>query len=115
MPSSQCEIFIASIGCATAKPAPEAMAYSCRDAQYVLNVHGRWDTAEEDQHCIQWARDFFSETKPFASGGVYVNFLTLDESARIESAYGPTFARLQEIKKKYDPTNFFRMNRNNFV
>jgi len=112
LPSSQCEIFIASIGCATAKPAPEAMAYSCRDARYVLNVHGRWDSAEEDEHCIQWARDFFNETKPFASDGVYVNFLTMDEAARIESAYGPTYTRLQEIKKKYDPTNFFRMNQN---
>jgi len=112
LPSTQCEIFIASIGCATAKPAPEAMAYSCRDANYVLNVHGRWDTEEEDQHCIQWARDFFNETKPFASGGAYVNFLTQDEAERTESAYGPTYARLQEIKTKYDPTNFFRMNQN---
>ncbi len=112
LPSSQCEIFIASIGCATGKPAPEAMAYSCRDANYVLNVHGRWDSEEDDQHCIQWAREFFAETKPFASGGAYVNFLTQDESERTESAYGPTFARLQEVKKKYDPKNFFRMNQN---
>lgn len=112
LPSDQCEIFIASIGCATGKPAPESMAYSCRDANYVLNVHARWDSAEEDQSCIHWAREFFNDTKPFASGGAYVNFLTQDESERVESAYGPTYARLQEVKKTYDPTNFFRMNQN---
>ncbi|WP_372379259.1 FAD-binding oxidoreductase [Vibrio natriegens] len=112
LPSPQCEIFIASLGCAASRPAPESMAYSCRDAEYVLNVHGRWDAAEDDEKCITWARDFFAKTRPFASGGAYINFLTQDESERTESAYGPTYARLQEIKKKYDPNNLFRMNQN---
>ncbi|QUN07103.1 FAD-binding oxidoreductase [Shewanella yunxiaonensis] len=112
LPSAQCEIFIASIGCATSRPTPEAMAYSSRDANYVMNVHGRWDLAEDDQHCIAWAREFFAKTKPFASGGAYVNFLTQDESDRTESAYGPTYARLQAIKKQFDPHNLFRMNQN---
>ena len=112
LPSAQCEIFIASIGGATSRPTPEAMAYSSRDANYVMNVHGRWDLAEDDQHCIAWAREFFAKTKPFASGGAYVNFLTQDESDRTESAYGPTYARLQAIKKQFDPHNLFRMNQN---
>ncbi|OTW18667.1 FAD-linked oxidase, partial [Vibrio parahaemolyticus] len=93
LPSPQCEIFIASLGCAASRPEPESMAYSSRDANYVLNVHGRWDSAEDDQACIAWARDFFAKTKPYASGGAYINFLTQDEAERTESAYGPTFAR----------------------
>ncbi|EGQ9184776.1 FAD-binding oxidoreductase [Vibrio parahaemolyticus] len=112
LPSPQCEIFIASLGCAASRPEPESMAYSSRDANYVLNVHGRWDAAEDDQACIAWARDFFAKTKPYASGGAYINFLTQDEAERIESAYGPTYARLQEVKKKFDPNNLFRMNQN---
>ncbi|EGQ8097499.1 FAD-linked oxidase [Vibrio parahaemolyticus] len=112
LPSPQCEIFIASLGCAASRPEPESMAYSSRDANYVLNVHGRWDSAEDDQACIAWARDFFAKTKPYASGGAYINFLTQDEAERTESAYGPTYAHLQQIKKKYDPTNLFRMNQN---
>ncbi len=78
LPSPQCEIFIASLGCAASRPEPESMAYSSRDANYVLNVHGRWDSAEDDQACIAWARDFFAKTKPYASGGAYINFLTQD-------------------------------------
>ncbi|ENO8975934.1 FAD-binding oxidoreductase [Vibrio parahaemolyticus] len=112
LPSPQCEIFIASLGCVASRPEPESMAYSSRDANYVLNVHGRWDSAEDDQACIAWARDFFTKTKPYASGGAYINFLTQDEAERTESAYGPTYARLQQIKKKYDPTNLFKMNQN---
>ncbi|HHC6503654.1 TPA: FAD-binding oxidoreductase [Vibrio parahaemolyticus] len=112
LPSPQCEIFIASLGCAASRPDPESMAYSSRDANYVLNVHGRWDSAEDDQACIAWARDFFAKTKPYASGGAYINFMTQDEAERTEFAYGPTYARLQEVKKKFDPNNLFRMNQN---
>ena len=112
LPSPQCEIFIGTIGGQTTRVAPEAMAYSCRDARYVMNVHGRWESAEEDERCIAWAREFFAKSKPFASDGAYINFLTEEETDRIAFAYGPAFKRLVDLKKKYDPTNFFRMNQN---
>ncbi|USV55811.1 FAD-binding oxidoreductase [Aeromonas encheleia] len=112
LPSPQCEIFIGTIGGQTARVAPEAMAYSSRDANYVMNVHGRWESAGEDAHCIAWAREFFTKSQPFASSGAYINFLTQDETDRIAFAYGATYDRLVELKKKYDPTNLFRMNQN---
>ncbi|UKJ07781.1 FAD-binding oxidoreductase [Solitalea lacus] len=112
LPSSQCEIFIGTIGGQTAQVAPEAMAYSCRDANYVMNVHGRWESAPEDESCIAWSREFFAKTQPFASGGAYINFLTQDEAERISFAYGSTYKRLVELKRKYDPMNLFRMNQN---
>lgn len=112
LPSPQCEIFVGTIGGRTASVAADAMAYSNRDAKYVLNVHGRWDTATEDARCIAWAREFFARTQPFASGGAYINFLTQDEAERVEFAYGGIYKRLAALKKKVDPTNFFRMNQN---
>lgn len=112
LPSPQCEIFIAALGGQAARVAPDAMAYSNRDANYVMNVHGRWDSAAEDEGCINWARQFFSQSKPFASSGAYINFLTQDEADRTAFAYGASYRRLVEIKKKYDPANLFRMNQN---
>ena len=112
LPSPQCEIFIGTIGGQTTRVAPDAMAYSSRDAKYVMNVHGRWESAAEDERGIAWAREFFRKAEPFASGGAYINFLTQEEGDRVAFAYGPAFKRLVEIKKKYDPTNFFRMNQN---
>ncbi len=51
--------------------------------------------------------------KPFSTGGNYINFLTQDESPeRVEAALGRAIKRLTEIKKKWDPENFFRTNRN---
>ncbi len=112
LPSPYCEIFVGTIGGQTARVAPDAMAYSSRDANYVMNVHGRWESAAEDQAVITWAREFFAKSKPFASAGAYINFMTQEETDRIAFAYGPMYNRLVELKKKYDPTNFFRMNQN---
>lgn len=112
LPSPQCEIFIGTIGGQTTRVAPEAMAYSSRDACYVMNVHGRWESAAEDAHGIAWAREFFAKSQPFASSGAYINFLTQEETDRIAFAYGATWTRLIQLKNKYDPTNLFRMNQN---
>lgn len=112
LPSSQCEIFFGAIGGATARRAPDATAYANRDANFVMNVHGRWSDRADDNHCIEWARNFFKASAPFASGGAYVNFLTSDESDRVRSAYGPNHARLATIKRKYDPANLFCVNQN---
>jgi FAD/FMN-containing dehydrogenase len=112
LPSDECEIFVGMLGGAAGRVAPEAMAYSHRDADFVLNVHGRWQDAADDKKGIGWAREFFAESAPYATGGVYVNFLTADETDRTEAAYGPNFKRLVEVKTKYDPNNLFRLNQN---
>jgi FAD/FMN-containing dehydrogenase len=112
LPSPQCEIFLACISGAPNRISPDATAYRYRDAKFIMNVHSRWDNAGDDQKCIAWAREFFKASKPFASAGAYVNFMTEDESDRVSSVYGANYQRLAEIKKKYDPDNVFHYNQN---
>ena len=112
LPSPQCEIFIGLIAGAPNRVAPNAMAYGHRDAKFVLNVHGRWDDAKDDQKCIGWAREFFNASAPYASAGAYVNFMTADEGDRVAAAYGSNYDRLVEIKRRYDPENVFHLNQN---
>lgn len=112
MPSPHCEIFVGLISGAANKVPADAMAYGHRDAQYVMNVHSRWEGKNEDNDCINWARTFFTAVAPFASGGAYTNFMTEDETDRIVAAYGPNYQRLLEIKMKYDPENIFHLNQN---
>jgi FAD/FMN-containing dehydrogenase len=112
LPSPQCEIFIGLIAGAANRVPADAMAYAHRDAKFVLNVHGRWDVAADDERCIAWARAFFEASKPYASAGAYVNFMTEDESDRVAAAYGANYARLVQIKKQYDPENVFHLNQN---
>jgi FAD/FMN-containing dehydrogenase len=112
LPSPQCEIFIGLISGAANRVPVNAMAYANRDANFVLNVHARWDKAAQDKTCIEWARAFFKASKPYASAGVYVNFMTEDETDRVAAAYGSNFSRLAGIKKQYDPENVFHVNQN---
>jgi FAD/FMN-containing dehydrogenase len=112
IPSPQCEIFIALMGGEANRVAADATAYAHRDVNFVLNVHGRWTEADEDDKCIAWSRDFFDAATPYAMGGVYVNFMTEEETDRIGLAYGPNYDRLVQIKQKYDPDNLFKMNQN---
>jgi len=112
LPSPLADIFVGQVGGVANRVAPEDTAYHHRDARYVLNVHARWERQSEDAACIAWARDFFRATEPFATGSVYVNFLTDDESSRIGAAYGPNYDRLARIKRTYDPHNLFSTNQN---
>lgn len=112
LPNPQCEIFIGLISGQANRVARDATAYAHRDTKFVLNVHSRWEQAEDDRRCIAWAREFFAATTPYATGGVYVNFLTQDETERTGAAYGLNYKRLIQLKNTYDPTNLFRMNQN---
>ena len=99
LPSPQCEIFIGLAGGAPNRIAADSMAYAHRDARFVLNVHGRWDEAADDQKCIGWAREFFKASAPYASAGAYVNFMTADEGDRVAAAYGSNYERLSGDQK----------------
>ncbi len=112
LPSPECEVFIAHLGGAMARVTPEATAWPHRKAHFVMNAHARWREQAQDSTCIAWARGLSEAAAPFASGGVYVNFMPEDEQARVESAYGANYRRLAEIKRRYDPENQFRMNQN---
>jgi FAD/FMN-containing dehydrogenase len=84
-----------------------------RDARYVLNIAGSWEQAGDDRANMEWAREAWNDMKSFSTGGNYINFLTEDESPeRIAAALGKGLQRLGEVKKKWDPQNVFRTNRN---
>ena len=73
------------------------------------------DPAEAEK-CIPWTREPWEAMQPFATGGVYVNYLgqEADEGVqRIKAGYGPEkYQRVVALKNAYDPTNLFRLNQN---
>jgi len=111
-PGPECEIFVAQLGGAMARVAPDATAFVGRDAHYIMNVHGRWSDPRDDDKVRSWARRSFEQAARHATGSGYVNFLTEDEGERVAASYGRNHARLQALKKRYDPGNQFRMNLN---
>jgi FAD/FMN-containing dehydrogenase len=112
IPDPNTEIAFAQLGGAISRVPADATAYAARDAEFTINVHGRWEDAAKDAECIGWARDLFRAAAPFASSGAYVNFLTQEEGDRVRVAYGRNYDRLVKLKNKYDPRNLFRVNQN---
>ena len=112
IPDPQTEIACAQLGGAVSRVPRTATAYNHRDGQYVLNVHGRWEDPAKDEACIAWARSLWQAAAPFATGSVYVNFLTQEEGGRVRDAYGENYERLVALKNKYDPKNVFGVNQN---
>jgi len=84
-----------------------------RDTASVLNITASWESAEDDQANMDWARTTWQDMRRFSTGGTYINFLTEEESdERVQDAYRKTYGRLVEVKTKWDPTNLFRRNKN---
>ena len=81
-----------------------------RNAAYVLNIAGSWESAADDAANIAWARDCFEATRSCSTGGTYINFLTEEEGRdRIEAAYSPAdLQKLAALKRKLDPDQLFR-------
>jgi FAD binding domain-containing protein/berberine-like enzyme len=94
---------------------PKDTAYSERSANWMLSIDGNWSDPAEDSTVISWVRQTWEELAKFGTGGVYLNFRSLSDetpASDVENAFGDNMRRLVEVKAKYDPTNFFRLNNN---
>jgi FAD/FMN-containing dehydrogenase len=88
-------------------------AFPHRAEGYNLIVLAEWIEPKDTDRCVAWARETYTAMEPFVGAGRYVNYLGDDETGDpTAAAYGTNYRRLQEIKKKYDPSNFFHMNQN---
>jgi FAD/FMN-containing dehydrogenase len=97
-------------GKATRMP-PDASALALREHPFNLVLLSMWEGGDPEPH-VPWTRQFWNAMQPYSAGSVYVNALAADDGSRTPEAYGANYARLVEIKGKYDPTNLFRVNHN---
>jgi hypothetical protein len=99
------------MGGAVARVGENDTAFNGRKAGHTFNINGNALSADGFDEQRAWARSFWSALEPYHTS-VYVNFLGPDED-RVREAYGATkYERLKTLKRKYDPTNFFRLNQN---
>jgi len=78
----------------------------------MVNVAGRFERPGEASTHEAWVAGLADALRG-GDRGVYVGFLGDEGAARVRDAYpGTTWDRLAEIKRRYDPTNLFRMNQN---
>jgi FAD/FMN-containing dehydrogenase len=100
------------MGGAVARVGESETAFNGRNAGFTFNINGNSESAEGFEAERAWARAYWSALEPYHTS-VYVNFLMEEGEDRIRQAYGTEkYDRLKALKRKYDPTNFFRLNQN---
>lgn len=100
------------MGGAVARVDDDATAFNGRHSGFTFNINGNSRTADGFDEQRRWARSYWDGLRPHHTG-VYVNFLMEEGEERVRQAYGPDkFARLKALKRRYDPTNLFRLNQN---
>jgi FAD/FMN-containing dehydrogenase len=101
------------LGGAFARADAEDTPLAYRNAKWDYHVLAQWADPTEADRCVEWTRDFDSAMAEFAEPGVYVNFVADPSASAVEAGFGSEkYARLVEIKDRYDPDNVFRSNTN---
>jgi FAD/FMN-containing dehydrogenase len=103
------------MGGAIGRVGEEDTAFATRTSPYMVSIDGMWSDAGDDEANVAWVRSAWSGVGEHGTGEVYLNFTGLadeDLTAGVDSALGRNLGRLAEIKAKYDPDNFFRINNN---
>jgi FAD/FMN-containing dehydrogenase len=83
-----------------------------RHARWTVHPFGLWDDPADDERGKAWARAMCSDLKPYATGGVYLNFIGNEGEERIHAGFGDEYDRLAAVKAEWDPDNVFRQNHN---
>ena len=112
VPSPMSALGFEQFGGAMRQVGVEDTAFRHRHVGYDIAILGEWADPATSAINMQWVREVASMTEPFATGGVYVNFLGEDGEEQVKAAYGSHFQRLVALKRKYDPSNFFHLNQN---
>jgi FAD/FMN-containing dehydrogenase len=107
-PTPESVVYIRTLGGAISRVADAATAYPHRSAAFNLSVDASWHDPALDDTAISWARSTWDALAEFGTGGVYLNFAGLgEESAMRAAALGSNAARLDAIRRAYDPDGLF--------
>lgn len=112
LPTEQSQVILEHMhGVASRVPATDT-AFGLRRTHYSINVVGAWIDPGLAEKCIDWVRSFATVLEGFGGSDGYVNYLGDEGPAAVRASYGVNYGRLAELKKKFDPDNFFRFNQN---
>ncbi|HMM43091.1 MAG TPA: FAD-binding oxidoreductase [Thermomicrobiales bacterium] len=113
-PNTQTLLALRHLGGAMGRVPEDATAYGFRSAEFNFSVDATWNDPTLDDEMIAWTRAAWSSLTEETGAGVYLNFAGFgeDNDRLARMVYGSNYARLADVKRRYDPTNLFRGNIN---
>lgn len=112
IPSPLSQMHLYPISGAAAKAGKTDTPWASRDAKYAGVFVGIETDPAKFEDVSAWAKAYQEALHPYSSGGAYINFMMNEGQDRVKAAYKENYERLTQIKRKYDPDNFFRVNQN---
>lgn len=103
-----------NVGGAVTRVGPDESAFFGRQAAFLLSPEANWIEPADDEVNIQWLRNMIDDMGEFSDGSRYLNFAGFQEEGddMMRKAFGDQYARLEALKRQYDPANLFRLNQN---
>ena len=113
-PSLKTLIPIRYLGGAISRVGAQETAFGDRSARYLVSIDSVWEDPGASEENIAWTRDLWQALEPLSTGSAYLNFAGLGEDAEglVSASYGENYRKLVELKNRYDPDNFLRLNQN---
>jgi len=112
VPTPQSTMHLYPVDGAVHEVGKDETAWNKRDARWSMVIVGVDSDPENADKIKNWAREYWKALHPYTLGGSYINFMMEEGQDRVEASYGDNYKRLQKVKAKYDPDNFFHINQN---
>lgn len=112
LPTMHSTMHLYPINGAASRVKNSATPWCYRDAVWAQVMVGVDPDPANKEKISAWAKDYWTALHPYSAGGAYVNFMMDEGDDRIRATYGKNYDRLSKAKKRYDPTNLFRVNQN---
>lgn len=112
IPTPLSQMHLYPITGAAGRVAKDATPWAFRDAKYAGVIVGVDPDPANGEKITKWCKEYWEELHPHSAGGAYLNFIMNEGQDRIKASYKDNYDRLTKIKKKYDSTNFFKVNQN---
>ena len=112
LPTLQSTMHLYPVDGAVSRIGRHETAFSYRDAKWSMVIVGVDPDPANAEKITKWIKDYWAALHPYSLGGAYVNFMMDEGVDRIKATYRDNYSRLVEIKRNYDPTNFFHINQN---
>jgi len=112
LPSMHSTMHLYPINGAVHRKQSSDTAFSHRTVKWAEVIVGVDPDPANKEKISSWAKDYWAAVHPYAAEGAYINFMMEEGAGRIEATYGANYARLRQVKGKYDPQNLFHINQN---
>jgi hypothetical protein len=112
LPTGHSTMHLYPIDGAIARVPADATPFAYRNGGWAGVIVGVDPDPANAEALTLWTKAYWEALRPTSAGGAYINFMMDEGQERVRASYRNNYARLTQVKRRYDPDNFFHINQN---